>query len=123
MAMDISGLLRTGPDSARENSAKDGGESPKTRIISEERVIQSQPREDKSRNAEEIKRAIEQIKLYPDQVDKRLKFRVSESRDRVIVTIIDRNTGEVLKEIPPKEIQQLHKHIQEAMGLLFDKKI
>ncbi len=122
MAMDISGILRTGPDSRTDYSAKDGRESSMS-SFSGRRKAQPPLEVEGALDAEEIKQALEQVKLYPDQVDKRLKFRVSEEMERVIVTIIDRNTGEVLKEIPPKEIQQLHKHIQEAMGLLFDKKI
>lgn len=119
MAMDISGIIRTGPDSAGL-PAKEGGNnntnSPPV-VKTEPQVLETEV------SVEDLKKAIEEFKLTTDHVDKRLKFRVSDEIGRVVVTIIDRSTGDVLKEIPSKEIQRLHDHIREAMGVLFDRKI
>lgn len=55
--------------------------------------------------------------------NKRLKFSVNQELNKVIVKIIDSSTDEVIKEIPPEEIQRLQARIREAIGLLFDQKI
>jgi len=53
----------------------------------------------------------------------RFSYRVIDNIDMIVVKIIDRNTDEVIKEIPGEEIQKLHENLQEAIGLLFDKEI
>jgi flagellar protein FlaG len=41
----------------------------------------------------------------------------------VIVKVIDAATEKVIKELPPAELQKLHKSLKEAVGVLFDKMI
>lgn len=53
----------------------------------------------------------------------RFSYRVDDNIDMIIVKIIDRNTDEVIKEIPGEEIQKLHENLQKAIGLLFDTQI
>lgn len=53
-------------------------------------------------------------------VDKRLQFLVHEETDRIYVKVIDGETGEVIREIPPEKILDLVGHIQQLLGLLID---
>jgi flagellar protein FlaG len=53
----------------------------------------------------------------------RFSYRVNDNIDMVVVKIIDKNTDEIIKEIPGEEIQKLHENLQEAIGLLFDTEI
>jgi flagellar protein FlaG len=53
----------------------------------------------------------------------RFSYRVNDNIDMIIVKIIDKNTDEVIKEIPGEEIQKLHENLQKAIGLLFDTQI
>ena len=55
--------------------------------------------------------------------NRRLKFSVNRELNKVIVKVIDGSTDEVIKEIPPEEIQRLQARIRDAIGLLFDEKI
>ncbi|HEY8417197.1 MAG TPA: flagellar protein FlaG [Limnochordales bacterium] len=55
-----------------------------------------------------------------EAVDKRLKFLVHEETDRIYVKVIDEETGEVIREIPPEKILDLVGHIQKLIGLLID---
>jgi flagellar protein FlaG len=41
----------------------------------------------------------------------------------VIVKVIDSRTDEVIKEIPPEQLQRLHGRIREAIGLIVDESI
>lgn len=40
--------------------------------------------------------------------------------EQLIVKVIDRNTDEVIREIPPEELQQLTKRLQSLQGNLVD---
>ncbi len=55
--------------------------------------------------------------------DKRLRFRIHESTERLIVRVVDAETEEVLREIPPEEVLKLAAHIEEMVGLIIDERI
>ena len=52
----------------------------------------------------------------------RLRFSIHEKTKDIMVEIIDIDTKEVIREIPPKMIKDLIANILEAVGLLIDKK-
>lgn len=54
--------------------------------------------------------------------DKRLQFLVHEMTGRIYVKVIDKQTDEVIKEIPPEKILDLVGRIQELVGILVDEK-
>lgn len=51
-----------------------------------------------------------------------LKFQVHDKTGDIIVKVIDDNTGEVLKEIPPEKILDMIDKFQEIDGLFIDEK-
>ncbi|MFS8524390.1 MAG: flagellar protein FlaG, partial [Limnochordales bacterium] len=55
--------------------------------------------------------------------NKRLQFLVHETTGRIYVKVIDRETEEVIREIPPEKILDLVGRIQELVGLLVDEKV
>ena len=50
--------------------------------------------------------------------DRRLRFEVDHDSNEVIVKIIDNATDEVVRVLPPEELQRLHRNMQETMGSL-----
>jgi len=52
--------------------------------------------------------------------NRRLQFVVDHNSNQVIVKVIDKETDKVIKELPPEELQRLHRNLKEAIGLLFD---
>lgn len=57
-------------------------------------------------------------------MNRRLEFKVDESTSgQVVVKVIDGNTDKVIKELPPEELQNLHKRLKEAFGVLLDQVI
>ena len=55
--------------------------------------------------------------------NRKLKLSVNRELNQVIVKVIDRSTDEVVREIPPEEIQRLEAKLKEAIGLLIDEQI
>jgi uncharacterized FlaG/YvyC family protein len=49
-----------------------------------------------------------------------LKFTVHEDSGRIMITVQDQSTGEVIREIPPSAILNLAARLDEMVGLLFD---
>lgn len=53
----------------------------------------------------------------------RLSFQLHEASGRMMVRVINEETGEVIKEIPPKEILDTVARIMEFVGLLLDRRV
>ena len=51
-----------------------------------------------------------------------LQFAVNEETGRVVVTVIDESTGQVIREIPPSEVLKLAASFGKAIGIIFDQK-
>jgi len=52
--------------------------------------------------------------------NRKLQFVVDYNSKQVVVKVIDKETDKVIKELPPEELQRLHKHIKETIGLMYD---
>ncbi|WP_026672361.1 flagellar protein FlaG [Alkalihalobacterium bogoriense] len=52
-----------------------------------------------------------------------LKFNVHEKLDRLYVQVVDRNTDDVIREIPPEKFLDMVSSMLEHAGLLVDKKV
>lgn len=48
-----------------------------------------------------------------------LKFTVDDDSGETIVKVIDRETDEVLRQIPSEEVMRLRKRLEEAAGVIF----
>jgi len=56
-----------------------------------------------------------------DIFSRKIQLSYNEEINRVIVTVVDRDSGEVLREIPSKDLQRLARHLKDAIGVLYDK--
>ncbi|SDK04227.1 flagellar protein FlaG [Sediminibacillus albus] len=52
-----------------------------------------------------------------------LKFEIHDKLDKYYVTVIDTDTKEVIKEIPPKKLLDVYAAMAEFMGFIVDEKI
>ncbi|MGB9595967.1 MAG: flagellar protein FlaG [Candidatus Poribacteria bacterium] len=52
----------------------------------------------------------------------RLSFTKDEETGDIVIKIIDNETNEVIKQIPPEELENLRKRLGDILGLILDKK-
>jgi len=71
-------------------------------------------------NLEAFQKAVQD---FPLSSDRRIELRYSEELKQVLVKIIDTETDKVVRELPTAELQKVHLHIREALGLLLDKEV
>lgn len=69
---------------------------------------------------ERIKEATNQIKHYIQLFTSELDFSVDEETERLVVKLLDKSTGEILRQIPPEEILHIAKMLDKLQGLLYD---
>ena len=72
---------------------------------------------------EQVEKAAEKLNRLMGIIDKRLEFSVHERSHRVIVKIIDQGNGEVLNEIPPKQVLDMLSSFTDMIGLMVDKRV
>ena len=51
-----------------------------------------------------------------------LRFNVDKDTGSVVVTVIEKSTGQVIREIPPSEVLKLVASIERTIGIIFDQK-
>ncbi len=71
----------------------------------------------------EMRQIVDELARMARSFNRRLEFSINEDINQVIVKIVDQDSGEVVKQIPPEDVVRVHARIREAIGLLFDQKI
>jgi len=68
----------------------------------------------------DILNVIDKLNSSLENVNEKVSFSYHEENKRIIIKVIDRETNEVVREIPPRDIVKLSEHIQEYLGMLVD---
>jgi len=69
------------------------------------------------------KELVENLNKFLHPIQTSLHFELHEKLNEYYVTIIDSNTKEVVREIPPKKLLDIYASLAEQLGLIVDKKI
>lgn len=70
----------------------------------------------------ELQKKVEQLNQAMDLFNHKFNFEVHEKTGRVIVQVLNSETGEIVNEIPPKKILDMVANMAEAIGVIVDKK-
>lgn len=65
-----------------------------------------------------IERAAAKVSKALDFTDPRLKIEVDDEAERVVIKVVEQDSGKVIRQIPPEELLQLEKYLSSAKGLL-----
>ncbi|RUM88968.1 MAG: hypothetical protein DSZ24_02350 [Thermodesulfatator sp.] len=83
-------------------------------------VPQKAPRQPDS---EELKRILEELQRRLDLFNKQLKIEIDRELDIPVVKIVDKETNEVIRQIPPEYLLKLMKNIDQMLGLLVNERV
>lgn len=72
-------------------------------------------------SSEAAAKLVEDIQKKIDSMNVSLTFSTYGRNRNIAVTVIEKNSGDVIREIPPKELQQLADKLDEMIGLIFSK--
>lgn len=73
-------------------------------------------KDDESENS--LRQAVERINQSLPPSNQGIEFSIDEDSDRVIVKVVDRETREVLRQMPSKEALDIAKALDRTQGLL-----
>ncbi len=69
--------------------------------------------------AEALGETVSRLNEAVQVVKRDLRFRVDDDSGRTIITVLDSETEEVIRQIPPEQVLTLAKNIESLKGLLF----
>ncbi|MFV9510525.1 flagellar protein FlaG [Tepidibacillus sp. LV47] len=89
--------------------------------------IQENQGEEKNQNItvtkEKLAKQIESVNQFLKTAQTSIRFQLHDKLQEYYVQIIDENTKEVIKEIPPKKFLDMYANIMEQIGLIIDHRI
>ncbi|NWH04984.1 flagellar protein FlaG [Desulfobacter latus] len=96
----------------------------KIKDMAQDRSQTTEPKQEASPPAEEIKKITDTLNEYMDDLQTDLGFFMHEKLNhQVVVEIKNRNTDELVKQIPAEELVRIKEKMAELTGLLFDKSV
>lgn len=84
---------------------------------------QATPEQPAELSKNETKELTESMNQFLDSANVQLRFKFHEQLNEYYVTIVDPETEEVVREIPPKKLLDIHAAMKDFIGLLIDRKI
>jgi flagellar protein FlaG len=70
-------------------------------------------------SAADIERAVQRLTELISETQRSLRFRVDEASGRTVITVLDAETQEIVRQIPPPEFLAVVRHL-ERVGALLD---
>lgn len=84
----------------------------------EDRENHSKDRDDKAQS-----HIAEEVQSYlSEALNVQLQFQVDSKSGQTIIQVLDKETGEVIRQIPPENLSEVRDKLEELRGILFDGK-
>ncbi|MDF2627635.1 MAG: flaG [Symbiobacteriaceae bacterium] len=65
--------------------------------------------------------AVERMNQAVQAFERSLEFEVSKE-NRIVIKVIDKSSGEIIRQIPPEEFMDIFKRMDDTLGLLIDRR-
>lgn len=85
----------------------------------EQRKVLPYSKEDRAK----MESMVEGLNEFLEPVETSVRFELHDKLERYYVTVVDKNTDEVVREIPPEKMLDMYAAMAEFMGILVDEKV
>jgi flagellar protein FlaG len=82
---------------------------------------QAQIRAENDTYKQRLQEAVARLDKFSESFDRKFRYSFNQQLNEVVVKIIDPKTDEVIRELPPADIQKLQMRIEEYLGKIIDK--
>lgn len=65
----------------------------------------------------------EEIKKFMEDFNVEVNFTVNEKTGDLVIQVMNRDTGKLIRQIPPEELVKIHEKLIELRGVLFEGKV
>ena len=70
----------------------------------------------------ETRKVVAEVQERLDTMGTRLQLTLNKDPNSIVVQVLDRKSGELIRQFPPKELLDLQKKLSDLVGILFDEK-
>ncbi|MGP4040704.1 flagellar protein FlaG [Gracilibacillus sp. D59] len=121
--MEVGKMITGSPLMQQSESTLEQSTSARERSNNHEQAKQQLLNGNDELNKEQLQSMVDGLNsfLEPSYTDIRYEFH--EKLDRYYVTLVDQDTKEVIREIPPKKMLDVYASMAELMGFIVDEKI
>ena len=97
-------------------------------VVMEPRAQLGQTRQasagDPETNKKEIKQVVEKMQEQIDSMNISLQYSTyGPHGENIAIAVVNKETGELIREIPPKELRSLYAKMSEIAGMIFNREI
>lgn len=78
---------------------------------------------DVAKQKKQLEEAVNKLNKALEIFNVERRFVIDDRTNQVVVKIIDKETGEVIDQIPPEDAIERYYKMQEFIGLIFNKKV
>ena len=76
-----------------------------------------------SNQEQQLDNLLKKLNVNTDIINKGIRFEKDNYYDKMIVRVYNRETGDIIKQIPPQDMLEFAKKSEEITGILFDKTV
>ena len=102
--------------SVQESQRQDPKREQQERVLGREQQIG----EWDGSNMEELDEAIQQMNRAAEAFNVELRFSIHEGTERVMVQVLNKQSQEIIREIPPERVLNMVAQIQDMIGVFVD---
>ena len=83
----------------------------------------NQDEKDQPLEREQLEQMAQQLQDFMGEMNRSLQFKVDEDSGRDVIKVLDKNSGEVIKQYPSEEVLSLVSKLSESAGILIDQTV
>lgn len=113
-----------------ENETVAGVSQKDFQLLQKNPKVESQEDDTKGNETQELDRAVTQVTEFLKVQNRQLSFSVDDASQRMVIEVMDKESGEVIRQIPSEEMLELAERIEnlrsdagEAIGVLVNREV
>ena len=71
-------------------------------------------------NISDLEKIVAQVQESLKPVESRIQLSVDQDLNRVVVKVVDRDSGELIRQLPPEDVLQVQRFLNEQSGLILE---
>jgi flagellar protein FlaG len=103
---------------AQDTKRQAGTETATAASVAKEKIVNSE--ETKKQKTYDVQEAMHRVSTTAKMFNRKIHLEIDKDLNMVIVKVIDKETDEVIRQIPPEELVELAKHANDIKGLLIN---
>ncbi len=92
-------------------------------VESKDIPVEKEKEKEKALEPEQLVRTVEELNTYVNEMQRNLQFHVDEDLGRKVISVMDGETKELIRQIPSEEALELLKNMDKVIGVLFSKEV